>query len=53
MSSALGKITGPLVFHLGIVQIAQAIAQAPSLTVHHIRTAKGARTLLNWITDDH
>ena len=33
--------------------IAQAIADAPHLTVHHIRTAKGADTLLEWLADEH
>jgi len=33
--------------------IAQAIVEAPHLQVHHIRTAKGADTLLKWLRDDH
>ncbi len=34
-------------------KIAQAIADAPHLKVHHIRTAKGADTLLEWLADEH
>ena len=34
-------------------KIAAALAGAPHLTVHHIRTRKGAETLLQWIADDH
>ncbi|MEE9388211.1 MAG: AAA family ATPase [Paracoccaceae bacterium] len=34
-------------------KIAQTIADAPHLKVHHIRTAKGADTLLEWLTDEH
>ncbi len=34
-------------------KIAQTIADAPHLRVHHIRTAKGADTLLKWLRDDH
>ena len=34
-------------------KIAQAIADAPHLDVHHIRTTKGADTLLKWLRDDH
>lgn len=34
-------------------KIAQAIAEAPHLKVHHIRTAKGVDTFLNWQRDDH
>lgn len=33
-------------------KIAQTIADAPHLRVHHIRTAKGADTLLEWLRDD-
>lgn len=34
-------------------KIAQTIADAPHLKVHHIRTAKGADTLLEWLRNDH
>ena len=34
-------------------KIAQALAEAPHLTVHHVRTAKGADTLLEWFRDDY
>ena len=34
-------------------KIAQTIADAPHLDVHHIRTAKGANTLLEWLRDDY
>lgn len=34
-------------------KIAQMLADAPHLTVHHIRTAQGADTLLDWIADEH
>ncbi len=33
-------------------KIAAALAEAPHLTVHRIRTAQGADTLLDWIRDD-
>ncbi len=36
----------------GREKIAQTIADAPHLKVHHIRTAKGADTLLEWLRDD-
>ncbi len=35
------------------LKIAQALAEAPHLNVHHIRTRKGAETLLDWIADEH
>jgi len=34
-------------------KIAQAIAEAPHLTVHHLRTAKGVNTFLDWTRDDY
>jgi len=34
-------------------KIAQAIADAPHLKVHHIHTAKGADTWLKWLRDDN
>jgi len=37
----------------GREKIAQAIAEAPHLTVHHLRTAKGANTFLDWTRDDY
>ncbi len=39
--------------HTGREKIARAIADAPHLKVHHIRTAKGAETLLDWLRDEH
>ena len=38
--------------HSGREMIAQAIADAPHLTVHHIRTTKGADTFLEWLQLD-
>ena len=35
--------------HSGREKIAQAIADAPHLAVHHIRSAKGADTFLEWL----
>lgn len=38
--------------HSAREKVAQALAGAPHLTVHHITTAKGADTLLDWLRDD-
>ena len=38
--------------HSAREKVAQALADAPHLTVHHVRTAKGAETLLEWFRDD-
>ena len=38
--------------HSGLEKIAQMIADAPHLTVHHIRTSKGADTFLDWLQSD-
>ncbi|MGR3343154.1 MAG: AAA family ATPase [Paracoccaceae bacterium] len=37
--------------HSGREKIAQMIADTPHLTVHHIRTTKGADTFLEWLQD--
>lgn len=34
-------------------KIAQTIADAPHLTVHHLRTAKGVETFLDWTKSDY
>lgn len=34
-------------------KIARAISEAPHMKVHHIRTAKGVDTFLDWTTRDH
>ncbi len=39
--------------HSAREKVAQALADAPHLDVHHILSAKGANTLLDWIRDDH